>query len=103
MTVMSMRRRRRRVGISLIEVAKMLAHSAISGFGTCTTQSARPSSAVGLLADMRMDAVSCRSRANVRISAKRNAYKRLPKRAQDGGFHVEDTHHRAIRTKGSVH
>ena len=28
---------------------------------------------------------------------------RLTNRAKDGGFHVEDTHHRAIRTKGSVH
>jgi hypothetical protein len=28
---------------------------------------------------------------------------RLAKRAQHGGFHVEDTHHRAIRTKGSVY
>jgi hypothetical protein len=37
------------------------------------------------------------------LSLSLDAGMRLAKRAQHGGFHVEDTHHRAIRTKGSVY
>ena len=45
----------------------------------------------------------CTVRGHLKTSLSLDAGMRLAKRAQHGVFHVEDTHYRAIRTKGSVY